>query len=246
MNQNIVKGIITSCKFETKYDINGIACKDYVLTIDDQKYTTRIKEGIYLQEGMTVVLQINPGSPAEAIAGFCIKEGYLWGQRPKSLKKEAAQFEKYDFLEGTILEKRKSTTGSIYMNRSALSNRGSRISYTIVLESGNDFHVSRDEGEYLQNGMNIAVVLNQKDSVIVLDKGADKFLGLSKPYFIFFLLAIILFNGYMFYSNQITFVNYKVTLIVINIFLGLGFLLSLATFRITSSAKKFLLSKVNK
>lgn len=246
MNQNIVKGIITSCKFETKYDINGIACKDYVLTIGGQKYTTRIKEDIYLQEDMTVVLQINPGSPAEAVAGFCIKEGYLWGQKPKSLKKEAARFEKYDFLEGTILEKRKSTTGSIYMNRSALSNRGSKIAYTIVLESGNDFHVSRDEGEYLQAGMNIAVVLNQKDSVIILDKGADKVLGLSKPYFIFFLLAIIVFNGYMYYSNQTHFANFKMVFLVANIFLGLGFLLSFATFRITGSAKKFLLSKVNK
>jgi hypothetical protein len=129
------------------------------------------------------------------------------------------------------------------MNRSAVSNRGSRISYTIVLENS-DFHVSKDEGEYLQVGMNIATVFDQKISIIILDKGADKFLGLSRPWFIIFLLALVLFNGYMYYSGKDTFPNFKAVLIVINVFLVLASILSLATFRVTSSAKKFLLSKV--
>lgn len=50
------------------------------------------------------------------------------------------------------------------------------FSYTIVLENG-DFHVSADEGKYLQMGMNIAAVLDQKTSIIILDKGTNKFLG---------------------------------------------------------------------
>lgn len=240
---NHIKGVITECKFEKKYARDGVAYKNYVIIVNNQKYTAPVNEQIYLQEGMTVLLDINPNSANEVIAGYCLKEDYTWGKNPGKLKNEVAQSEKYNFLEGPILEKQKSTTGSIYMNRSALSNRGSRISYTIVLENSN-FHVSRDEGEYLQAGMNIAAVLDNDTSVIVLDKDANKYLGLSRPYYIIFLLAIILFNGYMYFSKQTPFVNYKVALIVVNIFLVLAFILSFATFRITSSAKKFLLSKI--
>ena len=240
---NHIKGVITKCKFEEKYDRDGIPYKDYIIIIDSQKYTAQIKEQVYLNEGMTVLMEIKPNAANEVISGYCLKEGYTWGKTRGDLKNEISRFEKYDFLEGRILEKRKSTTGSIYMNRSALSNRGSRISYTIVL-ANNDFHVSRDEGEYLQVGMDIAVVLDQKMPVVILDKGSNKFLGLSKPYFIIFLLAMILFNGYMYFSKQTTFPNPKMVLIVVNVFLVLAFILSLLTFRATSSAKKFLLSKI--
>ena len=241
---NRIKGIIMNCKFEKKYDTDGIPYKDYVIVIDNQKYTAKIKEQIYLDEGMTVLMEIKPNSINEVNSGYCLKEGYSWGSNGKDIKNEISLHEKYDFLEGRITEKRKSTTGSIYMNRSSLSNRGSKISYTIVLENS-EFHASTDEGKYLQVGMEIAVVLNQKSSVIILDKGSNKFLGLSKPYFIIFLLAMILFNGYIYYSKQTPFPNTKMVAIVVNIFLGLAFILSLATFSITSSAKKFLLSKIN-
>ena len=193
---------------------------------------------------MTILLGIKPNSSNEVIAGYCLKEGYTWGENPGKLKKEVEPFEKYNFLEGTILEKQKSTTGSIYMNRSAISNRGSRISYTIVLENSR-FHVSGDEGEYLQVSMHIATVLNNNSFVIVLDKAANKYLGLSQPYYIIFLFAIILFNGYIYFSKQTPFVNFNVVLFVVNIFLVLALIISFATYRITSSAKKFLLSKMN-
>jgi hypothetical protein len=244
MSQNIVKGVLQNCTYEKKYDLNGIEFRDYVLTIDGMKYRTQIKEPIYLQNGMKIILQVKSDSVNEAIAGYCVKEGYSWGRDGGNLKNMAAHSEKYDFLEGIILEKRKSTTGSIYMNRSALSNRGSKISYTIVL-GDNDFHVSGDEGEYLQVGMNIAVVLNQNDSVIIWDKDAGKYLGLSKPYFIVFLMAMILFNGYIYFSKQTPFENVKLVLIVVNVFLVLGCLLSFATFRTTNAAKKFLLKSVH-
>ena len=101
----------------------------------------------------------------------------------------------------------------------------------------------------MQVGMNIAVVLDQNRSVIILDKGTNKFLGLGRPYFIVFLLALLCFNAWMYYlyqANQTHILNYKVTLIVVNIFLILASLLSIATFRITNVAKKFLLSAVKK
>lgn len=44
MNQ--IKGIITACKFEKKYDADGIPYKDYVIIVDNQQYTTQIKEQI--------------------------------------------------------------------------------------------------------------------------------------------------------------------------------------------------------
>ena len=130
------------------------------------------------------------------------------------------------------------------MDRTQLASWRSRIGYTIVLENSS-FHVSNDEGEYLQVGMNIAAVLDKNTSVIILDKAADKYLGVSQPYYIIFLLAIILFNGYMYFSKQTPFVNINVVLIVVNIFLVLAGIISFATFRITNSAKKFLLSKIN-
>ena len=156
MNQ--IKGIITTCKFEKKYDRDGISYKDYVINVNNQQYTTQIKEQIYLQVGMTVLLAIKPDSANEVMAGYCLKEGYTWGENAGKLKKEVAPTEKYNFLEGTILEKQKSTTGSIYMDRTQLASWRSRIGYTIVLENSS-FHVSNDEGEYLQVGMNIAAVL---------------------------------------------------------------------------------------
>ena len=87
------------------------------------------------------------------------------------------------------MEKQKSTTGSIYMDRSSLGSWRSRIGYTIFLENSN-FHVSNDEGEYLQVGMDIAAVLDKNNSVIILDKAADKYLGISQPYYIIFLFAV--------------------------------------------------------
>lgn len=242
---NTVKGEIKNSRFENKYDLDGIPYKDYIFYINSQQFIARIKENIYLSDGMSVVLDIKPGSLNEVIAGYCIKEGYTWGEHANTLKSEVSQFEKYNFLEGIIIEKRRSTTGSIYMNRSALSNRGTKISYTIILDTG-EMHVSADEGEYLQVGMDIAAVLDKTTSIIILDKGADKYLGLSKPWFIVFFFAIVLFNGYMFYAENNPVVNFKVTLIVINIFLALSLLLSIATFRVTNSAKKFLLPRISK
>ena len=241
MNQ--VKGTITGPRYEKRYDRDGVPYKDYTFEVNDHKYTAQIKEDIYLGDGMKVLMSIKPGSTSEVLAGYCIKEGYSWGKDAKHLKAEVSQFEKYNFLQGRITEKQKSTTGSVYMNRSAISNRGSKISYTIVM--GNDeFHASRDEGEYLQVGMNIAVVLDKKDSIIILDRDANKYLGLSKPYFIIFLLVMVIFNGYMYFAKQTPFPNFKMVLIVIDVFLLLATILSIAAFRATSSAKRFLLSKI--
>ncbi len=239
-----IRGIITTCEFEKKFDRDGISYKDYVITVNNQQYTTQIKEQIYLQNGMTVILGIKPGSSNEVIAGYCLKEGYTWGENPGKLKKGVGPTEKYNFLEGTILEKQKSTTGSIYMDRTQLASWRSRVGYTVVLEN-NSFHVSNDEGEYLQVGMDIAAVLEKNTSLIILDKAADKYLGVSHPYYIIFLLAIILFNGYFYFSKQTPFVNINLLVLIVNIFLVLAALLSFATFRITRTAKKFLLSKIN-
>ena len=130
------------------------------------------------------------------------------------------------------------------MNRSALSNRGTKISYTIVLPFA-EFHASADEGSYLQVGMDIAVVLDKNESVIILDKSAKKYLGLSKPYFILFIIAFLGFNAYMYHlcqTNQTHLLRFRPTLIVTNIFLVLATILSIATYKVTSSAKAFLLS----
>ena len=241
---NPIKGAITKCEFETEYDTDGISYKDYVIIVDNKKYKAQIKGEIYLNEGMTVIMDIKPGTANEIIAGYCLKEGYSWGKTAGQLKKESSSTEKYEFIEGKVVEKKKSTSGSIYMNRSALSNRGSRVSYTILLENS-DFHATRDEGEYLQVGMNIAAVLDKNSPVIIFDKDANRYLGLSKPYFIIFLLAIVAFNAYMYFSPSTPFKNGKMVLIVTTVFLALACLLSFATYRVTSSAKRFLISKLN-
>ena len=71
-----------------KYDPDGIPYKGYVFNVDNQPYTTQIKEQIYLQEGMTVLLGIIPNSSNEVIAGYCLKEGYTWGENSGKLKKK--------------------------------------------------------------------------------------------------------------------------------------------------------------
>ena len=130
------------------------------------------------------------------------------------------------------------------MDRSSLGSWRSRIGYTIFLENSN-FHVSNDEGECLQVGMDIAAVLDKNNSVIILDKAADKYLGISQPYYIIFLFAIILFYGYMYFSKQPLFVNFNLLVIIVNIFLVLAGILNFAVYRFTRTAKNFLRSKMN-
>jgi hypothetical protein len=239
MNSTSIKGVITDCRHEIKYDPDGNAFKDYVFKIGKQQYTAQVKADFYLQEEMTVSLELKPGSASEVVSGYCIKEGYAWGEDASRLKKTISRDEKYDFLEGRIIEKRKSTKGSIYMNR---DNDGSRVSYTIVMENG-EFGASRDEGDYLQVGMEIAVVIEKKESIVILDKAANKYLGLSTPYFILFLLALVGYNGYVLYlaqHNSSSPVASTASLVVINVFLLLAFVLSFLSYRVTSAAKRFL------
>jgi hypothetical protein len=110
------------------------------------------------------------------------------------------------------------------------------------MENG-EFGASRAEGEYLQIGMEIAVVIDKKQSVIILDKAADKYIGLSKPYFILFLIAMVSYNGYVLYLHQNNLsspVASTASLVVINVFLALAFVLSYLTYRATTAAKRFL------
>ena len=94
---NHIKGVITKCTFEKKYDGDGIPYKDYVILVNNLEYTAQIKEQIYLQEGMTVVMDIKPNSANEVISGYCLKEGYTWGKNTGTLKNKVSRFEKYDF-----------------------------------------------------------------------------------------------------------------------------------------------------
>lgn len=238
---NYIKGTLTKCKYDEKYDNEGDAYKDYVLIVDNQKYTAQIKERIYLQEGMKLILSTDADN--KVISGYCINEDYGWGANAKNLKSKIDSTEKYTFLEGTVTEKRKSNTGSINMAKDGMENAGTKISYTIFL--GNiDFHASADEGKYLKIGMNIATVLEKNTPVIILDKEANKYLGLTKPYFIVFLGLIIAFNVFMHYTTLIPEKNIKVTQITLNIFLALATLLNIITYMKTSKAKEFLVSNM--
>lgn len=234
---NYIKGTLSKCKFEEKYDEEGDAFRDYILTVDNQKFSTKVKERIYLQEGMKVIM--NADADNKVISGYCINEDYGWGENPKNLKSKIDSTEKYVFLEGTVTEKRKSTSGSIDMSKDSMQNAGTKISYTIFL--GNvDFHASADEGQYLKIGMNIATVLEKNTPVIILDKDANKYLGLSKPYFIVFILLIVALNAFAMYTDYIPADKKKMVQITLTIFLVLATLLNILTYMKTSKAKQFL------
>jgi len=74
---NHVKGTITRQTYVKKYDADGIPYKDYELYVNNLKYTARIKEDIYLENGMMVLLDVNPGSVNKVLAGGYKHAGWL-------------------------------------------------------------------------------------------------------------------------------------------------------------------------
>jgi hypothetical protein len=242
MEPLIVKGIVNSIQYVTKYDDDGIEYKQYTFLLNGQKYNAKTPPDIYFGEEYTLVLAIDPKSPMLVLSGYSLKDGSHWGKNIGLLKKHFSEKDTYEYVEGVIIEKRKFSSQTFDLSR---DNYQRNTSYDILLED-KKFNTSAYLGEPLKPGMLIAAVLSNDDAYLIQDKSTGKIKGLAKPYYILFIFSMIVFTGTMMYyhaKDPKRFPNYFVGLIVINIFLFLAALLNFFTYRATELMKDFLKEK---
>ena len=104
----IIKGKIDDYSYATKYDDDGIEYMLYSITINKQKYTAKLPKSPYLDKGPDIIAGLNPENSSEIISGFCPKTSLTWGKKVRQLKKQSSPFDAYEYVEGTVIEKRKS------------------------------------------------------------------------------------------------------------------------------------------
>lgn len=243
MAEKIIRGIIHSCEATTRYDDDGNAYKDYSFSISHQKFSAKTADDFYLANGMEVILGLKEGSSSEVASGYCVKQGTKWGSNPNALKQGLSPADAFTFMQGRVSEKRKRVEKT-YDNREWYSNR---VGYDVYL-GDKDFHAAYHFGEHLKPGMEIAVVLLDKDAVLVMDKGTGKMRGADKPYFLLLILMLLAFNAtmlYLYLSHQTERLNFKMVLIVLNVFLVLFTALSIVTYRKSRQARAFLRSNLD-
>jgi hypothetical protein len=242
MSTNTVRGTIQKCNQKTAYDRDGNEFKQTWITVDGTEYSAKLPRNLYLDVGMEVLLALKQGSPTEASDGYCVKMGYHWGENWKALQGQIAPDDRLEYIEGTVTEKRKSTDGAFDMTRSIINQ--TRISYTILIGE-QQFHATQAEGEWLQIGMEIALVRKENEVVLIMDKKSGKFSQVTKPYFILFLALIgglIAAKVYLLSTGAELPPVYAV--IVLSIFLFLFGVLNVLSYNAFLQHKRFLQSKL--
>ncbi len=236
-----VRGTIQKCDQKTAYDPDGNEYKQTWITVNGIEYLAKLPKNLYLEVGMEVMLALKQGSPAEASDGYCLKMGYHWGENWKALKGEIDPSDRYEFMEGRVTEKRKSTDGAFDLTRSIVNQ--TRISFTILMGE-QKFHASQAEGEWLQIGMDIALVLEENKPVLIMDKKSGKLSENTKPYYILLLLMIAALIGTKLYLLQIgSAILPTSAVVVLAIFLLAFAALNIAVLIKSNRAKRFLLRK---
>ncbi len=237
MATTILKGKISAADYVVKYDDEGIEYRLYTITIDKKRYTSKTPENLYLVNESPILCEVENDV---ILSGYCPKENCSWGKNVRRLKNQITSSDKYEFIEGVVIEKRKQVSSDNDFSKDAMY-RNPGVGFTVVLKDRN-FHASYLFGKPIKPDMAIAVVLEQNDAVLLQIKSTGKIIGLQRPYYILLTLMLIAFNATMFYlykTNQTHLINFKMTLIVINIFLVLFTLLSIATYVQGNKVKKF-------
>ncbi len=237
MATTILKGKISESDYVVKYDDEGIEYRLYTITIDKKRYTSKTPKSLYLVNESPILCEVENDV---ILAGYCPKENCSWGKNVRRLKKQITASDKYEFIEGVVIEKRKQVSSDNDFTKDAMY-RNPGVGYTVVLKDRN-FHASYLFGKPIKPDMPIAVVLEQNDAVLLQIKSTGKIIGQQRPYYILLTLMLIAFNATMFYlfkTNQTHLINFKMTLIVINVFLVLFTLLSIATYVQGNKVKKF-------
>lgn len=244
MATTILKGKISAADYVVKYDDEGIEYRLYTITIDKKRYTSKTPKSLYLVNESPILCEIENDV---ILTGYCPKENCSWGKNVGRLKKQLDLSDKYEFIEGVVIEKRKQVTSNNDFTKDAMySHQG--VGYTVVLKDRN-FHASYLFGKPIKPDMPIAVVLEQNDAVLLQIKSSGKIIGMQRPYYILLTLMLIAFNATMFYlfkTNQTHLINFKMTLIVINVFLVLFTLLSIAIYVKGNEVKKFFKQQLGK
>ncbi len=242
MSTKIIRGTIRKCSLKQAWDHDGNEYQQGWITLDRTEYTGKLPKEIRLYDGMEVVLSLKEGSEFELAAGYCVKTGDHWGENWKALKSQTDPMDAYDFVEGTVTEKRKSTDGYFDQTRSIVNQ--SRVSFTILMGE-QQFRVSEAEGEWLKIGMDIALLRKENEVTLIMDKKTGKFSQVTKPYFILVLSLIgvlIAAKMYLVSTGSEALPTYAV--IVLGIFLALFGLLNVLSYNAFLQQKRFLLGKL--
>ncbi len=248
MANSIIKGEIEDYKKSEKYDDDGNKIINYWIRVNGSSYTVNLpgNTDIYFESGLKVVLQVNEQNIA--VAGICAKKGYKWGNT-KALKSEIHETDRFELVEGVVIEKRKET-----FNRSNgatfgyYSNTKTVITYTIVLPEKN-FRVTEIIGKHIKPNTEIAAFLEQDVAYIVKDKTNNKVYGKPGKSFIIALFLWIAFIAAMFYvaatNQKEIFVSYNQVMIMGNLVFGIAFLFSFTGFISASKSQKLFNQMLN-
>jgi hypothetical protein len=244
MSTKIIRGTIRKCGLKKAWDHDGNEYQQGWITVERTEYTGKLPKELRLYDGMEVVLALKEGSESEIAAGYCVKTEDHWGENWKALKGQTDPMDAYDFMEGTVTEKRKSTDGYFDQTRSIVNQ--SRVSFTILMGE-QQFHASEAEGEWLKIGMDIALVRKQNEVTLIMDKKTGQFSQLTKPYFILFLaliVALVAVKMYLVSMGSEVLPMYAV--IVLGIFFLLFGLLNLFSYNAFLQHKRFLMKNLGR
>jgi hypothetical protein len=222
----IERGTISSADHVVKYDDEGIEYWVYTITVGGRRYTSRTQDGLYLVSGSPIVFETENDTIA---AGYCPREDVGWGRNVGRLRKRADLSDKFEFVEGVVVEKRKRVSQTVNWSRDYLE-REPGVGYTVVLED-RDFHATSPFGEPLKAGMRIEAVLQQNDAVLLRIDSTGRMIGNPRKTWVVWTLVIAAFNAGMFYldrTGRSHVINYDSVLVVINVFLVLALLMSIA------------------
>jgi len=245
MQTRIIKGKIQHYDVNDKYDDNGNRYKRYFMVVNGEKLTAHVPTDVYFDEKADIVLEVTESN--EAIAGLIPYSGVKWG-KTTNLKKQVNPDDKYQLVEGVVLEKRKETfthargTGSDSINRNRTT-----TTYTISLDNQN-LRVEEHIGTKIKAGDPIAAAVVDGWIVALKNKASNKVYGSAQPVYIVCLILLIAFNIAMQYlkftGQESILTNFTMVLIVINICLVLFTIATFTSYKSRNAAKKFLMEKL--
>jgi len=241
----IQKGIITDYRYIRKIDNENSRNNQLIVRINGKAYTSQTQSGLNLRVGTRIIFE---ASGSEITSAFCPSENISWGINSGKLKRTSTIIDRYEFIEGTILEKRNFVEDFIHVNESVSYYSEPPEGFTIILHD-RSFTVSPAIAKSLKPGMQIAAVLEGNNSILIADKSNNRLYGKRRPYFVLFLFMLVAFNFWMYHSQKAGKelpVSPLAMSVAVNGLLGLFTVLSICACGKCRNVKKFMQSRLKK
>lgn len=228
MPNKIIKGIIEDLERYESYDDDGNKIINFWIKVNNVKYTIHLVKGLefYMDHNLDVVLYVDDNNVA--IAGLCPKKNLKWGNT-RVIKGEVKETDRFELVEGTVVEKRKESQ-DVYVGSSAtVSNWERVVTYTIVLPE-KSFRVHQSIGKYVKPNTEIIALTENGVGYMIKDISNDKIYGKPKKHYLIALVLLIGFNIAMILVDKEIFKSYGGLLLFGNIFFGIIFFISFSSF----------------